>query len=140
MPKQTQKPRLFGIKNCDSVKKARMWLESNGVDFDYHDFRDDGLAASTLEEWLAIGVSSSLINKRSTTWKQMSADLKSSLEAMLDEADGKLTPTGSNKKLLIKTLQEHPTLIKRPVVHWPSNAGSVSMGFKAEHFSEHLRQ
>lgn len=94
------KTNLYGITNCDSVKKARKWLESRGMDYTFHDFRKDGLTAGELHGWIdAIGWEA-LLNKRSTTWRQLDDAEKDGLTAATAEA----------------LMLHEPTLIKRPVL------------------------
>lgn len=91
---------LYGIPNCDSVKKARTWLEKHEVPYDFHDFRKDGLDAALVKDWLArVGVDV-LLNRRGTTWRQ------------LDEAEKQDLGETAVARLLLA----HPTLIKRPVL------------------------
>lgn len=91
---------LYGIKNCDTVKKARTWLEQNKVDYHFHDFRADGLTVAQVNAWIAeIGLET-LVNKRSTTWKE------------LNEA----TKTNFNEANAATVISENPTLIKRPLL------------------------
>lgn len=91
---------LYGIKNCDTVKKARNWLESRHIDFHFHDFRADGLEEKRLREWVTELGWETLVNKRSTTWKQLDNSIRDSM----DEASA------------IETMLAQPTLIKRPVL------------------------
>lgn len=91
---------LYGIKNCDTVKKARAWLDSNAISYRFHDFRADGIDAKSVGDWLkAIGVDT-LVNRRGTTWRELDTGLQS------------LIGTTRTTDILI----EHPTLIKRPVL------------------------
>jgi|SRR5688572_4761967 arsenate reductase len=91
---------LYGIKNCDTVKKARTWLEQNKVDYHFHDFRADGLTTAQVKTWITeIGLET-LVNKRSTTWKE------------LDEA----TKTNFSEANAATLISENPTLIKRPLL------------------------
>ena len=113
---------LYGIKNCDTVKKARKWLESHEVDFDFHDVREDGLSAADIKRWLNVVSAQQLVNKRSTTWKQLPESVKAALDS------DSVKPT-----TLTKTLLEHPTLIKRPVLE---NNNGVTVGFKAEIYQD----
>src|SRR5690606_1603645 len=62
-------PVLYGIKNCDSVKKARLWLQQRGIDYRFHDFRADGLNSDHIKHWLTAVTAEQLLNRRSTTWK-----------------------------------------------------------------------
>lgn len=94
---QTQ---LYGIKNCDTVKKARKWFETRGLDYRFHDFREEGLQQTLVQRWLdQVGVDV-LVNRRSTTWKQ------------LDDAEKEKALTRDGVDVLL----QHPTLIKRPVI------------------------
>jgi len=91
---------LYGIKNCDTVKKARTWLEQKKVDYRFHDFRADGLSEAQVKNWInEIGLET-LVNKRSTTWKE------------LDDA----TKTNFNATNAAIIISENPTLIKRPLL------------------------
>ncbi|MCE3251616.1 MAG: ArsC family reductase [Cellvibrio sp.] len=91
---------LYGIKNCDTVKKTRTWLEQHKIDYYFHDFRVDGLTAAQVSNWIAeIGLES-LINKRSTTWKE------------LDDA----TKINFSETTAPAIVSANPTLIKRPLL------------------------
>ncbi len=104
--------RLFGIKNCDTVKKARRWLEEQSLAYEFHDVRSDGLSENQVQQWLdKIGMAA-LINKRSTTWKQLSES----------------TREGLNEENVIQLILDNPTLIKRPVLEYKEAAYT---GFKA---------
>jgi arsenate reductase len=91
---------LYGIKNCDTVKKSRCWLEANDVAFDFHDFRADGLDQATIESWLQNVSWEVLLNKRGTTWRKLEDPRKDQLE----------------QAIAIELMLANPTLIKRPVV------------------------
>lgn len=58
---------LYGIKNCDTVKKARIWLDNNNINYKFHDFRSDGLTENQISEWISELGLDTLVNKRSTT-------------------------------------------------------------------------
>lgn len=106
---------LYGIPNCDTVKKARRWLDERGISYRFHDFRRDGLSADQVQQWLSkVGVDN-LINKRSTTWKNLSPELRESL----------------TEKSAIAIILEQPTLIKRPLLDL---AGNFHLGFKADSY------
>ncbi|NKB21117.1 MAG: ArsC family reductase [Alphaproteobacteria bacterium] len=104
---------VYGIKNCDTCRKALKWLEAEDIDHTFHDFRKDGLDQSTVTNWIEeIGIDT-LLNRRGTTWRK------------LPEADQASVETGNAATLLT----EHPTLIKRPVF----DLGTKRLvGFKAE--------
>ena len=91
---------LYGIKNCDTVKKARKWLDQNGIAYQFHDFRTDGLTPELLQHF-ADGLDwTKLLNRSSTSWRQLSAEQQS-----------ELTPEKA-MQLMLAT----PTLIKRPIL------------------------
>ncbi|MEX1667451.1 arsenate reductase [Zhongshania guokunii] len=106
---------LYGIKNCDTVRTARRWLETHNVDFTFHDVRETPLTEPQLQVWLQdLGVNA-LVNKRSTTWKQLSPAQREGL--CIDTA--------------IPLLLEHPTLMKRPLL---DTGSALHLGFKADHY------
>jgi len=107
---------LYGISNCDTVKKARSWLDKSDIEFLFHDFRKDGLTSSQVQSWLDTIGSELLVNKRSTTWKQL--DDKQRAEAL-----------GANAAEVITA---HPTLIKRPVL---AKGRELHIGFKPEQYA-----
>lgn len=108
---------LYGIKNCDTVKKARRWLEENGVDYQFHDFREDGLDKKLLSSWVETLGWEVIVNKRSTTWRN------------LTDKDKAL----STNTQAIKLLLANPTLIKRPITQ--SNK-LLLVGFKEAEFKK----
>ena len=110
-------PILFGIPNCDTVRKARKWLDDQGLMHEFVDLRAETPSAIKISEWLSAVGSERLINRRSTTFKQLSQGDKAALE-------------GGDT---VSVLQAQPTLIKRPVLEW-NNA--VSVGFKAEDYAQ----
>ncbi|MCP5189594.1 MAG: ArsC family reductase [Pseudomonadales bacterium] len=91
---------LYGIKNCDTVKKARKWLDVHGIEYRFHDFREDGLEQATVARWLAELGWEQLLNKRSTSWKALGASQR---EAMDEQA-------------ALAAIMAQPTLIKRPLL------------------------
>lgn len=103
---------LYGIPNCDTVKKARTWLDAAGVPYRFHDFRKDGLDPATLQSWIdAIGWEK-LLNKAGTTFRKLPNADKVDLDA------------GKAKALML----DQPAMIKRPVVEADDG---VSAGFSA---------
>lgn len=91
---------LYGIPNCDTVKKARTWLEKHNQDYVFFDVRKDVIATSTIEGWCERADWQMLVNKRSTTWKQLDEQQRQSL----------------SRDNVATLLADHPTLIKRPVL------------------------
>ena len=107
---------LYGIKNCDTVKKARDWLATQHIDYRFHDFRVDGLTESQVKRWINdIGLDT-LVNKRSTTWKELDEATKSSFDAQTSVA----------------VFVKNPTLIKRPLL---DTGKQQQVGFKAADYA-----
>jgi Spx/MgsR family transcriptional regulator len=95
------KIQVFGIPNCSSVKKARVWLDEHGVPYDFHDFKKQGLPESALDSWLQAVGHEVLLNRKGTTWRGLSATEQASV---VDQA--------SARAVLLK----YPSLVKRPVL------------------------
>jgi|TARA_B110000259_G_C13783741_1_gene309716 arsenate reductase len=106
---------VYGIKNCDTIKKARNWLSDNGIDYHFHDFRADGIDAATIEQWIAQAGWETVLNRRGTTWRKLDPSIQAAT-------------TSENVAAL---LVEHPAMIKRPVL---DVAGVINIGFKAEQY------
>jgi arsenate reductase len=108
--------KLYGIKNCDTVKKARKWLDDNGIAHEFHDFKKDGLTSEKLSQWeKAIGWET-LLNKRGTTWRKLPDEVRDNISAQ------------SAHQLML----ENTSIIKRPVVE---RADQVSVGFNADEWA-----
>ncbi|MFC6632217.1 ArsC family reductase [Microbulbifer taiwanensis] len=108
---------LYGIRNCDTVKKARKWLEKNDIDYRFHDFRDDGMASVPLQSWVKEFGWQEVLNRRSTSWRALNDEQKNGMD---DEA-------------ALALAAETPTLIKRPVT---VSGDRTLFGFKEAAFSE----
>lgn len=94
---------LYGIANCDTVRKARRWLADQGIDCRFHDFRADGLELEHVRAWLK-ELGPTLVNKRSTSWKA------------LDPASRDELSSGTDSASALATIVAQPTLIKRPLL------------------------
>ncbi|AGA33508.1 arsenate reductase-like protein [Thioalkalivibrio nitratireducens DSM 14787] len=103
-------PVLYGISNCDTVRRARRELREAGVACRFHDFRKDGLDPDTLDRWLDAVGWEALLNRRGTTWRRLPADTRATVDA-----------SGARALMLAE-----PTLIKRPVIE---HSGQVSVGW-----------
>ena len=90
---------LYGIKTCDTCRKALKWLDGQGIAHRFHDMRSDGLARQTLAGWIAALGWETVLNRRSTTWRELPETSRAGLD---------------DKKATVLMLK-HPTLIKRPV-------------------------
>lgn len=93
-------PVLYGIKNCDTVRKARRWLDEHGVEYRFHDFRIDGLDAKRLQAWTDELGWETLLNRRGTTWRKLPGERKEDVDSAR----------------AVELMQEQPALIKRPVL------------------------
>jgi arsenate reductase (glutaredoxin) len=102
---------LYGIPNCDTVKKARAWLDGQGVAYQFHDFRKQGVPGEQLDGWISQLGWERLVNRQGTTWRKL---------APAAQADVK--DAASAKALM----QLQPSVIKRPVVEW---GGKTTVGF-----------
>jgi len=110
---------IYGIKNCDTMKKARTWLESHGLAYSFHDYRVDGLDRPRLEGWVREIGWEKLLNRSSATFRALpDADRQN-----LDEAKA------------IALMLAHPTLVKRPVLE---AKGRLLVGFKPESYETSL--
>jgi Spx/MgsR family transcriptional regulator len=104
---------LYGIPNCDTVKKSQKWLSQNNIPFVFHDYRKDGLDSSLIKSFLENLEWTELLNKRSTSYRQLTEQQKASLSA----------------ETVIDLLVEFPTLIKRPIL---IHNNQYLLGFKAD--------
>ncbi|MFZ6756482.1 ArsC family reductase [Undibacterium sp. Ji50W] len=97
----TQRITLFGIPNCDTVKKARTWLQEQDLAFEFHDFKKQGLSRAAIESWLAHQGLDVLINRKGTTWRALSDAEKASAD---------------DTEQAIALMLDKPSVIKRPVM------------------------
>ncbi|MBU9192249.1 arsenate reductase [Burkholderia gladioli] len=109
---------VYGIPNCDTVKKARVWLDEHGVAFDFHDFKKAGLTAAIVKGWLKDVPLETLVNRRGTTWRALPDEVKASAE----------TEDGA-----IALMLDKPSVIKRPVVEVDGRVKAV--GFVSDQYA-----
>jgi arsenate reductase len=102
---------LYGIPNCDTVKKARNWLDAKGIAYAFHDYKKQGADAAKLEKWVAEAGWEKVLNRAGTTFRK------------LDEAD----KSGIDAAKAVRLMAANPSSIKRPVVEHP---GGLLVGFK----------
>lgn len=113
---------LYGIPNCDTVKKARAWLAEHGAQVAFHDFKKQGVPEAQLTRWLQAAGWEKLLNRQGTTWRK------------LDDGDKSgVTDAASARALMLR----QPSVIKRPVVEWAD--GEVTVGFSEDLFAQRLR-
>ena len=91
---------LYGIKNCDTVKKACNWLDLHGVEYRFHDFRADGLERETVQRWLDELGWENLVNRRSSSWKALDAATRENMD----------------EQSALAAIMAQATLIKRPLL------------------------
>jgi Spx/MgsR family transcriptional regulator len=111
---------LYGIPNCDTVKKARDWLSAQGLDYAFHDFKKEGVPLDLLPTWLKTVGRDTLINRKGPTWRKLGPDIQASV---VDDASA------------IRIMQSNSSVIKRPVVVWLD--GRVTVGFTPALFQAH---
>ncbi|MGB1262172.1 MAG: ArsC family reductase [Cognaticolwellia sp.] len=110
---------LYGIKNCDSVKKAKKWLEKQNVAYQFHDFRTDGLSPELLQSFISDASTSALLNKRSTSFRNLADEIKNTL----------------SDEVIVDAMLAQPTLIKRPLL---KHGDALLVGFKDEQYQATL--
>ncbi|GAB3497538.1 ArsC family reductase [Curvibacter fontanus] len=113
---------LYGIPNCDTVKKARAWLAEQQVEVQFHDFKKQGVPEASLDHWLATAGWEKLLNRQGTTWRKLDAATQAAV-----------TDARSARALMLA----QASVIKRPVVEW--NARDVSVGFDAANWLSRLK-
>lgn len=111
---------LYGITNCDTVKKARAWLADHGVDYNFHDFKKQGVPPQRLDAWLDSAGWETVINRKGTAWRGLDDTTKASV---VDAATARAVAL------------QAASVIKRPVVEWAD--GRTTVGFVPETFARH---
>ena len=110
---------LFGIPNCDTIKKAKKWLEENNIEYKFHNYRKDGIDQTMVSDFCHTLGWENVLNKRGTTFRQLDETTK-------DNLDG---------TTVIPLLVDHPAMIKRPIL---KKDGQVYLGFKADQYQSIL--
>ncbi|MBI1300273.1 MAG: ArsC family reductase [Alphaproteobacteria bacterium] len=93
------KIKIYGIKNCDTMKKAFRWMEDEGIDYDFHDYKKAGIDRSVLENSIDQHGWDVVINKRGTTWRQLPENMQNSMD----------------QSKAIQVAEENPSIVKRPI-------------------------
>ena len=112
---------IYGIKNCDTMKKARAWLDKHKVDYDFHDYKAEGIDRKTLEGWAKEVGWETLLNRAGTTFRKLPDTERENVTA----------------KKAISLMLEQPSMIKRPVL---DQGGKLTVGFKPEIYSEAVKR
>ncbi|MEJ2310725.1 MAG: ArsC family reductase [Gammaproteobacteria bacterium] len=108
---------LYGIPNCDTMKKARKWLADNGVEYAFHDYKKLGIEQKKLDAWIKAVGWETLLNRRGMMWRKVPDDVKASID----------------EQSAIRLMLETPSIIKRPVLE---AKGKVTVGFKPETYEQ----
>ncbi len=103
---------VYGIPNCDSIKKTLNWLKANGHDYTFYDYKKQGISTDKLSEWLKSYDWTQLVNRAGTTWKKLSDEEKAAI---------------NNNQAAIKLMISKPSIIKRPLIEQDGRA--VALGF-----------
>jgi arsenate reductase len=111
--------KIYGIPNCDTMKKAMAWLNKKKIAYEFHDYKKWGVPEKELKQWVEIAGWEVVLNKRSTTWKGLSDKMKKSL----------------NEYSSIRIMMENPSSIKRPIL---VNGTSLIIGFKEDEYKNLL--
>ncbi len=110
---------FYGIPNCDTVKKARKWLEAEGRDYTFHDYKKEGADPAKLSKWAEQVGWEVLLNRRGTTFRKLPDEDKADIDTVK----------------AVRLMSENPSMIKRPVVE---HVGGLLVGFKAEEWEAEL--
>ncbi len=116
---------MYGIKNCDTIKKAKKWLETNMIEYEFHDYREQGVNPVQLRNWVAESGLKSLVNKRSTTWRNLPDETKQTIDKSQNHNEA--------ETLALHVMEDQPTLIKRPVLE---TADGLIIGFNERTYTK----
>lgn len=109
---------MYGIPNCDTIKKARQWMQQHEVDYRFHNYKKDGVDAAQLAQWAQQLGWDKLINKRGTTWRKLDEDTRNHMD--LARA--------------LEIMQQNPSIIKRPLIE--TSAGKLLLGFDEKTYQQ----
>lgn len=107
--------KIYGIPNCDTIKKAKKWLNDNAIDFEFHDYKKQGVPEKELKKWVNALGWEALLNKRGTTWRKLDEKTKENIE----------------QSSAIKIMLDNPSIIKRPLLDLN---GNYSVGFSVDSY------
>ena len=109
--------KIYGINNCDTMRKARRWLDEHGVEYRFHDFKKQGLEKSLLLQWEAAVGWETLLNRRGMMWRKLTPQIKGNI----DQASA------------LAVMLETPSIIKRPVL---DRGGEIHVGFTEQNYGQ----
>jgi len=107
--------KIYGIPNCDTIKKARKWLDKNNLEYEFHDYKKLGVPEKNLKQWVESAGWEILLNKRGTTWRKLDDNLKDNI----------------NESSAIQVMLNNPSAIKRPVL---VSGNILLVGFKEDEY------
>ncbi len=107
--------KIYGIPNCDTMKKARKWLEKNNLEYEFHDYKKLGVPDKNLKLWVKSAGWKSILNKRGTTWRKLDDNIKDNI----------------NENSVIQVMLKNPSTIKRPVLE---SDNILLVGFKEDEY------
>jgi len=114
--------KVYGIPNCNTVKKALDWLKKNEGEFEFHDYKKKGITKEKLKEWSNVVGWETLVNRKGTTWRTLT-----------EEQQQRVT----NEKAAIELMIEKPSLIKRPVIE---TDGKLVVGFEEKDYERDFKK
>ncbi len=114
--------KIYGIPNCDTVKKAINWLKQHNLPYELHDYKKEGVSKEKLKEWCDKLGWETVLNKKSTTWKDLDDEKKNAVK---------------NQRTAIKVMREHSSSIKRPVIE---SDGELLIGYNEDQYREILKK
>ena len=106
---------MYGIPNCDTIKKAKKWLTDNSIEFEFHDYKKLGITKAKLKDWCSKADWEVLLNRRGTTWRKVDDDTKAAI----------------NNTSAINIMAENTSIIKRPVIE---TGDDVLVGFSIDSY------
>ncbi len=106
---------IYGIPNCDTMKKARRWLDAHQVEYTFHDYRKDGVPEEKLRQWVQKAGWETLLNRRGATWRKLPENLREQID----------------ENSAVQVMLENPSAIKRPVLE---NGGTLLIGFNEREY------
>ena len=113
--------KIFGIKNCDTMKKAFKWLDAQGIDYDFHDYKKDGVDEAVLTQAIEQYDWETVINKRGTTWRKLPDDVKDNMDAAR----------------ALEIAKENPSIVKRPLLDY---SGELVVGFNTDTYTTLIKR
>jgi len=114
--------KVYGIKNCNTVQKALDWFKTNGVEYEFHDFKKLGVSDEKLQEWDSKAGYTHFMNKQGLTWKQLDPAVKESVKGVAEA---------------LPLLKEKTSMIKRPVIE---DGGFLFFGFNEQAYKQHFKK